>query len=52
MKTARATLRKEWATIDQYGPNLLGNTRHTMVKTMGSELERVRQSLKLNLSSD
>jgi hypothetical protein len=41
-KTAKATLRKEWATVDQYGPNLLGNTRPTMVKTMGSDSERTR----------
>ncbi len=28
-------MRKEWATVDLYGPNLLGYTRHTMVETMG-----------------
>ena len=41
-KTAKETLRKEWATVDLYGPNLLGYTRHTMVKTMGSDSERRR----------
>ena len=35
MGTAKETLRKEWATVDLYDPNFLGNTRHTMVKTMG-----------------
>ena len=35
METAVVTLRKEWATVDLYGPNLLGYTRHTMVGTMG-----------------
>lgn len=44
--------RKEWATIDLYGPNALGYTQHTMVGTMGSEPERARQSPKPNLSSD
>ena len=42
MGTAVETLRKEWATVDLYGPNLLGYTRHTMVKTMGSDSERRR----------
>ncbi len=42
METAVATLRKEWATVDLYGPNALGNTRPTMVKTMGPEPERAR----------
>ena len=42
MKTAEATSRKEWATVDLYGPNALGNTRHTMVNTMGPNSERRR----------
>ena len=42
MGTARVTLRKEWLTVDLYGPNLLGNTRHTMVGTMSSKPERAR----------
>ena len=42
MGTAVAILRKEWATVDLYGPNLLGYTRHTMDKTMSLEPERVR----------
>ena len=41
-ETAGATLRKEWATVDLYGPNLLGYTRHTMDGTMSSEPERAR----------
>ncbi len=52
METAVATLRKEWATVDLYGPNALGNTRHTMAETMSSEPERARQSPKISLSSD
>ncbi len=42
MGTAVAILRKEWSTVDLYGPNLLGNTRHTMDETMSFEPERVR----------
>ena len=42
MKTAEATSRKEWATVDLYGPNLLGYTRHTLDKTMSFKPERVR----------
>ena len=42
METAVVILRKVWATIDLYGPNALGYTRHTMVNTMSSEPERVR----------
>ncbi len=52
METAMVTLRKEWATVDLYGPNALGNTRHTMAETMSSEPERARQSPKISLSSD
>ena len=40
MGTAVETLRKVWATIGQYGPNLLGYTRATMAKTMGCHAER------------
>ena len=34
--------RKEWATVGQYAPNELGNTRATMAKTMGRYLDRER----------
>ena len=40
MGTAVETLRKVWATIGQYGPNLLGYTRATMARTMGCNTER------------
>ena len=40
MGTAVETLRKVWATIGQYGPNLLGYTRDAMVETMGYNSER------------
>ncbi len=50
--TALERERKEWATIGQYAPNLLGYTRATMVETMGCDSERRSQSFKLYLSSD
>ena len=36
--------RKEGATAGQYAPKLPGHTRAAMVETMGSYLERERQS--------
>ena len=38
--TALETRRKVQATIGLYGPNLLGYTRATMVRTMGCNSER------------
>ncbi len=38
--------RKERATAGQYAPNLPGHTRAAMAGTMGSNLERGRQSRK------
>jgi hypothetical protein len=38
--TASETRRKVWATIGQYGPNLLGYTRDAVVETMGYNPER------------
>ncbi len=38
--------RKERATAGQYAPNLPGHTRAAMAGTMGSDLERGRQSRK------
>ena len=38
--TALETMRKVQATIGLYGPNLLGYTRATMVRTMGCDTER------------
>ena len=38
--TASETRRKVWATIGQYGPNLLGYTRDAVVETMGYDPER------------
>ena len=40
METALETRRKVQATIGLYGPDLLGNTRATMVGTMGCNFER------------
>ena len=39
-------------TSSQHAPYTLGDTRATMVKTMGSYFERRCKSQKLNLSSD
>ena len=44
--------RKEWATVGQYGPKLLGYTRHTVDGTMGCDLERGSQSSKSIRGSD
>lgn len=38
--TALERERKVQATVGLYGPNLLGNTRATMVGTMGCDTER------------
>ncbi len=38
--TALETRRKVQATVGLYAPNLLGNTRATMVRTMGHNSER------------
>ena len=40
MGTAWETRRKVWATVGLYGPNLLGYTRATMIRTMGCDTER------------
>ena len=39
-------------TSSQHAPYILGYTRNTMVETIGSNLARVSESAKLNLSSD
>ena len=39
-------------TSSQHAPYILGYTRNTMVETIGSNLVRVSESAKLNLSSD
>ena len=38
--TASERKRREWATVGQYDPNLLGYTRATMVRTIGCNSER------------
>ncbi len=40
VRTARENGRKVQATVGLYAPNLLGNTRATMVGTMGCNSER------------
>ncbi len=40
VRTALETGRKVQATVGLYAPNLLGNTRATMVETMGHNSER------------
>ena len=39
-ETARVNGRKVWATLGQYAPNILGDTRIAMVITMGCNSER------------
>ncbi len=51
-KTAPETERKVQATPGLYGPNLWGNTRATMVGTMGCNTERWSETSKPDLSSD
>ena len=40
VETARENGRKVQATVGLYAPNLLGNTRATMVRTMGCDSEK------------
>ena len=47
--TAWETRRKAQATVGLYAPNLLGNTRATMVRTMGCNSERGSQTPNLIL---
>ncbi len=50
VETAFERRRKVQATVGLYAPNLLGNTRATMVVTMGCNTERWSQSSKHNPS--
>ena len=43
---------KVWATLGEYSPNPLGNTRAAMVDTAGRNSERRSQSHKVYLSPD
>ena len=43
---------KVWATLGEYSPNPLGNTRASKVDTTGCDSERRSQSLKVYLSLD
>ncbi len=52
MRTALERGRKVRATIGQYGPNLRGYTRATMVWTMGRNSEKRSKSSKPYLSLD
>ncbi len=45
--TAWETRRKVQATVGLYAPNLLGNTRATMVRTMGCDSEKRSQTRNL-----
>ena len=40
MQIALVTRMKVWATLGEYSPNPLGNTRAAMVDTMGRNSER------------
>ena len=48
-RTAGVSQRKVQATVGLYASNLLGYTRHALVKTTGCNSERRSESLKLNL---
>ena len=51
-ETAGVNRRKERMTSSQHAPYILGYTRNTMAKTIGSEPVRGSESRKLSLSSD
>ena len=40
MQIALVTLMKVWATLGEYGPTALGDTRASMVSTVGCNSER------------
>ncbi len=52
MQTAWVTRRKVRATLGEYVPNALGNTRAAMLYSMGCNSEKRSQSPKVQLSSD
>ena len=52
MQIALVTRMKVWATLGEYSPTALGNTRAAMVDTMGCDSERRSQSHKVHLSPD
>ena len=52
IQIALVTRMKVWATLGEYSPNPLGNTRASKVNTTGRDSERRSQSLKVHLSLD
>ena len=52
MQIALVTRMKAWATLGEYSPNPLGNTRAAMVDTVGCDSERRSQSHKVYLSTN
>jgi hypothetical protein len=52
IQIALVTWMKVWATLGEYSPNPLGNTRASMVDTAGRNSERRSKSLKVHLSPD
>ena len=52
MQIAVVRWMKARATLGEYSPNPLGNTRAAMVNTTGCDSERGSQSLKVHLSTD
>ncbi len=52
IQIALVTWMKVWATLGEYSPIALGNTRASMVDTIGCDSERRSQSPKVHLSLD
>ena len=52
IQIALVTRMKVRATLGEYGPNPLGDTRASMVNTTRSNSEKRSKSLKVHLSSD
>ena len=52
VRTAFERMRKVWATVGLYVPNLLGYTRATMARTIGCDSERRSKSPNPCLSPD
>ena len=52
IQIALVTRMKAWATLGEYSPNPLGNTRASMVNTTRCNSEKRSQSLKVHLSLD
>ena len=52
IQIALVTWMKVWATLGEYSPNPLGDTRASKVNTVGCDSERISQSYKVHPSLD